>query len=338
MGSSGSPRDALGASDVAIVVPVGGSGAAWARAARSLARLDPAPGEIIAVVDGRDEGLAATAAEIGATAIVLERRGGPARARNVGARATGRALLLFVDADVEVPAGLAATVAGLFDANPGIDALFGSYDAAPDDPGLVSQYRNLLHHYVHQTAGEEAFTFWAGCGAVRRDVFLQAGGFDEAWPEPSIEDIELGSRLVRAGHAIRLVKDLQVKHLKPWLLRDLVSTDLWRRAVPWTVLMLRDGGLINDLNVKTRDRWSVWSTGAMLLALVGAVRWPALLAAAAAALALVVLLNAGLFGFFRRRRGWLFAAACVPLFLTYLTVCGLGFGLGSMRHLAGARR
>ena len=33
---------------------------------------------------------------------------------------------------------------------PASTALFGSYDDAPAAPGLVSQFRNLLHHYVHQ--------------------------------------------------------------------------------------------------------------------------------------------------------------------------------------------
>lgn len=30
----------------------------------------------------------------------------------------------------------------------------------------------LLHHYVHQTACEQASTFWGACGAIRREVFL----------------------------------------------------------------------------------------------------------------------------------------------------------------------
>ena len=153
----------------------------------------------MAVIDGPNAALAATAAAIGATVLVLDERGGPARARNRGARAAGRAILLFVDADVEVPVDLAARVAGFFTAHPEVAAMFGSYDAEPAAPGLVSQFRNLLHHFVHQTARETASTFWAGCGAVRREAFERVGGFDESWTEPSIEDIELGSRLVADG-------------------------------------------------------------------------------------------------------------------------------------------
>ena len=151
------------------------------------------------MIDGPDDALAATAAAIGAAVLVLDERGGPARARNRGARAASRDILLFVDADVEVPVNLAARVAGLFTAHPEVAAVFGSYDAEPDAPGLVSQFRNLLHHFVHQTARETASTFWAGCGAVRREAFERVGGFDESWTEPSIEDIELGIQARRGG-------------------------------------------------------------------------------------------------------------------------------------------
>jgi hypothetical protein len=202
----------------------------------------------------------------------------------------------------------------------------------------VSQYRNLLHHFVHQTAREEAATFWAGCGAVRREAFQDMGGFDARWTEPSIEDIELGSRLVRAGHRIRLVKDLQVKHLKRWDIIDMLATDLWRRAVPWTELMLGAGGFVNDLNVKTRDRFSVALAFVGLAALLSAWRSPILVGTAVLAMLFIVVLNAQLFRFLLKLRGALFAARALPLYWLYLLVCGLGFALGVVRHLASERR
>lgn len=332
------PGRELAASDVAIVVPVGGAAPDWPRAAGSLARLDPPPGQIIVVIDGPNDALAATAREIDAAIVVLDERGGPARARNRGARAATRDILLFLDADVEVPADLAARVARLFTDRPGVAAVMGSYDARPVDSGVVSQYRNLLHHFVHQTAREDASTFWAGCGAVRRQAFLDVGGFDERFVEPSIEDIELGARLVRGAQKIRLEKSVQVTHLKRWRFRHMLGTDLWRRAVPWTELMLRDGRLVNDLNVRTRDRVSVALAFVALGAFAGTWRSPWWLAAGVAALVFVVAFNAAFFGFLVRQRGTFFAMRAVPLYWTYLLVCGLGFGIGLFRHLSGRRR
>lgn len=79
-----------------------------------------------------------------------------------------------------------------------VDALIGSYDDDPKSPDFISQYRNLMHCSVHQTGRSEASTFWSGCGAIRREVFLESGGFDETYVRPAIEDIELGYRLTRS--------------------------------------------------------------------------------------------------------------------------------------------
>lgn len=326
----------LAPSDVAVIVPVGGVAPAWSRAARSLSLLDPAPGAMVTVIDGPNNALAATAAGMGARVVVLEERGGPARARNRGAEAAGQALLLFIDADIEVPANLVARVVEVFNTRPELAAVMGSYDDSPGDPGFLSQYRNLLHHFVHQNGREVASTFWAGCGAVRRQAFEEVGGFDEGWVD-RIEDIELGARLLRAGHSIRLARDLQVKHLKTWRLIDMLSTDLWRRAVPWTELMLREKQVVNDLNVRTRDRLSVVTALVALVALLAAWSWRPALGFAALAAILMVALNAPLFRFFHRQRGALFAIGAVPLYWTFLLVCGLGFALGVLRHLFAGR-
>ena len=117
------------------------------------------------------------------------------------------------------------------------------------------------------------------------------GGFDESWVD-RIEDIELGARLLRKGHSIRLARDLQVKHLKRWRLVDMLSTDLWRRAVPWTELMLREKQIADDLNVRVRDRMSVVAAFVVLLGLAVAWSWPAAIGVAAGATVLMVGLNA----------------------------------------------
>jgi glycosyltransferase involved in cell wall biosynthesis len=336
MASAEPPRQPLDAADVSVVVPVGGAAPGWDRSALSLANLDPPPGEIVLVFDGPNEELEARSAGLAARVLVLDRPGGPARARNRGAATARGQLLLFIDSDVEVPNDLAARVAALFPTTGEPTAVMGSYDDSPAEQGLVSRYRNLLHHYVHQTGREQASTFWAGCGAVRRREFLALGGFDESYARPSIEDIELGSRLRRAGHTIHLVKQLQVKHLKRWRLGDMLSTDLFRRAVPWTRLMLVQGGLVNDLNVKSRDRLSVLLAFVPLIALATAWRWPVLLAGGGTALLALAMLNVELLRFFRRRHGLGFALAALPLYWIYLLVCGLGFGLGLIGHLAGS--
>ena len=217
--------------------------------------------------------------------------------------------------------------------------LNGSYDDKPDAKSLVSTYRNLLHHYTHQTGNPDAATFWAGLGAIRKKVFQDIGGFDaERFRRPSIEDIELGYRLKRAGHSIMLDRGLQAKHLKEWTLKSIVMTDVFCRAIPWTQLILERGQVEADLNLKFGQR----ASGALVLLatiLLPLCVWqPALLWAVVSALLIVVGLNLDLYAFFRRVGGVSFAVACVPLHFLYLLYSTLSYLYVRVRHFLGRAR
>ena len=243
---------------------------------------------------------------------------GPAAARNAGAREATGDVLVFVDADIEVHGDVFRLIRNAFSADEGLDALFGSYDAAPAAPGLVSQFRNLLHHHVHQTAGGPATTFWAGIGAVRRDVFERVGGFDdERFPRPSIEDIELGMRLTSRGARIHLDPRIQGTHLKHWTLTQMVLTDLRDRGIPWVELLLESRSSSAALNLGWRHRLSTGAVLVTVAAIVGG-RPRAGLAAAGS----LILLNRSFYSVLARRRGKIEAVA--------------GVGLHALHHLTAA--
>ena len=104
---------------------------------------------------------------------------------------------------------------------------------------------------------------------IRREVFLEAGGFDpRLYRRPAIEDIELGYRVTASGHRIVLARDVQATHLKRWTLPDMVRTDIFRRGVPWMLLMKRSKIAETDLNVSMSQRACVAATGLGLLGLV----------------------------------------------------------------------
>ncbi len=167
--------------------------------------------------DGSTDNSAEISRQKGATVFQMPRQSGPAAARNLGAEKARGEILFFVDADVIVRNDTIARVAADFQLNPDIGALFGSYDESPAGRNFLSQYKNLYHHFVHQQSSTTAVTFWAGCGAIRREVFISVGGYNHRrYSKPSIEDIELGYRMRAAGHSIFLDKEIQVKHLKQW--------------------------------------------------------------------------------------------------------------------------
>ncbi len=327
---------------VSVVVPVYNGGDAFRACLGSVLACSPQADEVIVVSDGSTDDSAQTAESLGARVVRLTKQGGPSRARNEGVRAASGDLVLFVDADVSVPPDTVARVKAIFEADPELDAAFGSYDDRPADPGFASQYRNLLHHFVHQTSRSEASTFWTGLGAVRRGAFLDVGGFNEErrW----LEDVELGYRLKAAGRRIRLERTLFGKHHKRWTLWSMLRTDVLHRAVPWTRLIWEYGQFPNDLNLRGSSRVSAGLVlGVLLLAvftpfLDGVGRILALAGAAAAALG-VVGLNRDLYSFFRRARGAGFAAGAALAHAAYFLYSSATFVLyGGALALIGARR
>ena len=241
--------------------------------------------------------------------------GSASAARNHGAQRATSDVVVFVDADVVVHPDAFERIRAAFAADPHLTAVHGSYDDAPRARSTVSAFRNLLHHHVHQGAGGDAETFWTGLGAVRRDAFTAAGGFDDVrYPDPSIEDIDLGQRLVAAGGRLRLDPAIQGTHLKRWTLRSMVHTDFARRAVPWIALQIRTGHLARTLNMGWRHRAS--AVLCLLLPLVALLGPP--VGAPAVSVALVGL-NRGFYALLLRRLGLLHGA--------------LGVGLHWLHHL-----
>jgi|GEM_PF-352920 len=320
---------------ISIVIPVHNGGESFRRCLVSLKQYIPASTEVIVVVDGGTDHSCRLAEAFGAKVIQLPIAGGPAQARNLGADVAAGDILFFVDADVTLRSDTLNQVIAAFQKQPELAALIGSYDDAPGSDNFLSQYKNLFHHYTHQMGSEEASTFWGACGAIRRDLFLTLGGFDRAYRHPSVEDIELGYRLKKAGYSIRLCKQIQVKHLKCWRVVSLLRAEVFYRAVPWTELIWRDRQFNNDLNLSHSSRLSLLLTYALLLALIAIYWWlPALVVASAISLALLFL-NWSVYRFFYQKRGGWFALRVIPWHWLYFLYGGFAFALGTLRYCLG---
>lgn len=297
---------------ISVIVPVHNGGRIFRDCLAALQRTTYADWECVVVDDGSTDGSGAWAAAQGARVVQVTPKRGPAYARNCGAQTAVGDVLLFIDADVLVQPQTVGEVAAVMQAHPDVAALFGSYDAAPGQANFLSQYRNLQHHFVHQRSSPEASTFWSGCGAIRRSLFLEMGGFDTVtYPLPSIEDIELGYRLAAAGRRVRLEKTLQVRHMKRWTARSVLVTDIRDRALPWSRLILQRGRLPDDLNLQTTQRLSALG---VLVALLGAAfslvnAWALVLVCAL--VLLLLFLNRDFYGFLWHERGPLFLARAV---------------------------
>jgi glycosyltransferase involved in cell wall biosynthesis len=292
----------------------------------------PPPFEIIVVADGDTDGSGAYAERLVLRVLRLRTAEGPARARNLGASKARASILFFVDADVPISRDTIGRVAEAFRHYPDVAAVMGSYDDHPGDPNFLSQYRNLLHHWVHQEGREEASTFWGACGAMRRTVFEMVGGFDETYRTPSIEDIEIGYRSRRElsdqtgeeppGHSLEEVDPPSI-----------VFTDVFCRALPWTALMLSHRRILNDLYLQTSGRISAVFAGTMVVGVGVAWWWRWAIVIVGLAMMGLLALNHRLYRWFIKKRGLFFPLRAILLHWAYFLYSGLTFGAGALGFL-----
>jgi glycosyltransferase involved in cell wall biosynthesis len=324
---------------VSVIVPVHNGAATLGRCLRALvAACSSGLDEILIVDDRSTDGSVAIAESLGIAVLPNPRGRGPAAARNAGAQCARGDVLFFIDSDVIVKETTVAQVRAFFDAHQGAAAVFGSYDEEPTAANFLSQYKNLFHHFTHQTANPDSCSFWAGCGAIRREAFEAVGGFDElTYSRPSIEDIELGSRLSVAQYRVQVDRSLLVTHQKRWTALSLMKAEIRDRAYPWSALLVAGDAIPNDLNVRWSARISAVLVGVLAIALpflgLGHRRFydvpvfDVALTAATLALVHVIALNRAFYLFLFRARGGLFTLRAFPLHLLYYLYSGVVYAV-----------
>lgn len=291
---------------------------------------DPDAFEVIVVDDASGDGTGHLARQAGVTVLDHERNRGAAAARNTGARAAKGDLLLFVDSDVVPAPGLVAAALRLADA--GTAAATGRYDpepAGPDD--AFARYKALWTFWCWERSGARSGTsshLQGALAAVRRDVFEEAGGFDESFVGGSVEDYELSERLREAGHTIKFDDGLRGRHHFPGF--GTVARNYWDRARMWKRLRSPGDGFSSGQASRRAAVSAVcaataaWSSPALPLSL------PLVLAADAGWLAA----NAPFLLFVARREGAAFAAWAAVVHFALGVVVGTAaattpFGRGS---------
>ena len=325
-----------------IVIPVYNGGKVFERCLKSVAAAVRSGDEIIVVADGESDGSYRIAPQFGARFILLETNGGPARARNIGAKSATGDIIFFVDADCTVRPDALSVIESVFTQEPDVSAMIGSYDDTPYHTTFVSQYKNLLHHYVHQKGSTEASTFWGACGAIKREVFTAVGGFTETYKRASIEDIELGYRLTSANYRIRLVKELQIMHMKRWEAIGLIKTEVMLRGEPWTKLLWKQmwhrGKVAADLNLDAKHRYSLINSAALVGVTIAGFWLPWLWLATLPLIGIYFTLNSAVLRFFHQKRGLRFMLGAALWRYIYDLYCWVGFLYGSSGSVTGAAR
>ena len=308
---------------VSVIIPAHNAEATIEACLQGLEASSFQPLEVLVICDGCTDATERIAADHGVRVIRNVEQQGASYARNVGARAANGDVFFFVDADCVVQPDTLALGAAAF--QEGAQVIFGSYTPETSAKGFLAQFKNYQHHYTHQQGQEIQTSFWSGCGAIRREAFERVAGFDVTLQ--ACEDIEFGWALTKAGYQVRLVKAMQVEHLKVYSLAGLIRSDLRARAIPWTRLIRAGRSELGRLNTGRDGVCATAWTGAFWLSLAAAPVVPALASAAVLAVSAIAWHSRGLLQFVSGRRGSLFTLQSTAALVMHYTICGIGFVL-----------
>lgn len=215
---------------LSVVIPTKDRAGALARTLDSLEaqRAGDAALEAIVVDNGSSDGtLEQVRGRAGGAALSVklleEPEGGPAAARNAGAReATGDVLLFLGDDTEPASTGLLQAHLDLHSARPEpAYGVLGRITWTPRRP--VTPFMRWLEnggpqfHYCELGPGpvDAASYFYSSHASIKRSLFEQVGGFDVRFPTAAVEDTELGVRLADTGLELDYRPELLVFHDHP---------------------------------------------------------------------------------------------------------------------------
>ena len=198
---------------MSVVIPVKNGAGTIGHQLEALAAQDYDGAFEVLVVDNRSDDATADAARAwadripGLRIVPAGERDGINYARNVGGRAATGDLVLFCDADDVVDRGWVRAMAGAS----GCDMVGGRIDAETLNTPDVVASRPLYDPDGLPVAHDFLpFAVGANCG-VRRDVFTQIGGFDEAYVRGGA-DVEFFWRAQLASYRLCFVPDAVVRY------------------------------------------------------------------------------------------------------------------------------
>lgn len=229
-------------STISVVIPTRNGARTLGACLEALRASTCPPLEIIVVDDASTDDSGGIARRFGGRVIRVDENIGAARAKNRGARAAHGEILFFTDDDVIVGREtLARLVENFADAR--VAGVVGLLDRQIPFDDFASNLKNLWMRFTYERLPRERIgLFYTSVAAIRREIFLALGGFDENYRGASItEDTEFGQRVWLAGHNIILDPRVVVTHCKHYTLREVLRTD-FLRARALMLMRLRKWG------------------------------------------------------------------------------------------------
>jgi lipopolysaccharide/colanic/teichoic acid biosynthesis glycosyltransferase/GT2 family glycosyltransferase len=230
------------------------------------------PYEVIVVDDGSVDVTAAVANGFGVRVIRLEESQGPAAARNAGAAVAKGEILVFTDSDCEPASDWLIRMMEPFE-DPAVVGVRGAYRTKQKGwvPRFVQQEYGFKYSLIMGLDSIDFIDTYSA--AYRSDVFHENGGFETAFPAPSVEDQEFSFRLARKGYRMVFAPEAIVYHKHDRNLGEYIRRKFGIGY--WKAFMLRwiPEKTFYDTHTPASQRAQILLLALILLSLVLAIFW-----------------------------------------------------------------
>ncbi len=269
----------------------------------------------------------------------LDRHAGASTARNAGAARSRGDILFLTDADCLLTRdALAIAAETLSSYGPGV-ILGGTYTPIPGDDGFFSTFQSIFINYSETKRAERPDYVATHAMIIDAATFRKSGGFVEDFL-PILEDVEFCHRMCRAGYALRVNPDIQVRHIFGFSLSRSLR-NAFRKSMFWTIYSIRNGDLLADSGASSHElkaNGGACLLSVLLLALFLWVPHPAIPPLIFLTVAVNLFISRRLMSAFLRHKGARFAAAAVIYYVSlYPLAAGAGALAGAVRHLTVVR-
>ncbi len=171
--------------------------------------------------------------------VQMKKNKGPAIARNRGVKMSRGQFVVFLDGDVEVFPDTLYEIAKVFSDDPDVVALTGVWVKEQKSDAFFPNFKALRDWSYWINERDKSgyyFLFSTRIAAIKKAVFTRLGGFNEEYPAPLVEDIELTYRIARR-YAIIFAPQVRVRHeFEPFWP---IAKKYFLRAYYWTKLYQR---------------------------------------------------------------------------------------------------